>query len=547
MTGLGEILEENSRLRDFVRERDARLDAQSEQLRVQAALIAELDLKLAAVQASNDQFKRYQEFIEKRNELAAAERLRAAELQAKLPLFTGEAVAPPRDPEVEKGDAENPADGKKDGRKSATHERKGRRNVKDLAFPTTTFTAPVNASTCDTCGGDRELVEPRVSHRVGWVPGHFTVVEARQERCRCPKCPKAPVWVAPEPFLLAGAMCDDGMVARVIVDWAGDHLPFNRQADRMTREGFPINQNVLSGWSRAAWLAGGKRLVQAVEKQVAESPVIQGDDTGHPVQDGTDGKLASGRLWVYTDQRQAFFAFSRTKQGEHPADLLERLGAHGRSFVVDGGSEYNLAEQRLALSRGGCWSHFRRYFFNAAIQHDEGNTALVTLRDLFLVERDLAELDAAGRLAGRELRSKPLVDGLYRWIKDLARTERPKSKLSEALGYALSQEARMRLFLTDGHLPFHNNLSELLLRQPVVGRKNWLFSGSEGGAEAAAGWFSLIASCRLQGIDPWTYLYDVFGRLLDHPAKRVHELTPRSWRLQVEAGTIVPRSPAQPR
>lgn len=528
MAGLGEILEENSRLRELTRAKDAQ--------------IAELQEKLAAVQASNEQFARYKEFLEKRRELAAAERAHAAALQAKLPLFSGDAVAPPRDPEVERDDAENPT-GQEDGRKSSKHPRKGRRKVQELPFPSTLAVAPVNASTCETCGGDRELVEPRVSHRVGWVPGHYTTVEVRQERCRCPKCPKAAVWVAPEPFLLAGAMCDDGLLARVLVDKFGDHLPLNRQAARMAREGFDINENVLSNWVRAAWLAGGKRLVQAVMEEVAASPVFQGDDTGFPVQDGTDGKLAKGRLWVVTDQKQAFFCFSRTKEGHYPADLLGRLGMKDRPFVADGGSEYNLAEARLGLRRGGCWSHLRRYFFNASIQHDEARIALVVLRDLFLIERDLAELDPAARLAGRERRSKPLVDGFYSWVKEMAKSERPTSKLSEALGYAMSQEPRMRLFLTDGAVPFHNNLSELLLRQPVVGRKSWLFAGSEGGAEAAAGWFSVIGSCMLQGIDPWVYLVDVFGRLLDHPAKRVHELTPRSWRIQVEAGTIVPRSP----
>ncbi len=103
----------------------------------------------------------------------------------------------------------------------------------------------------------------------------------------------------------------------------------------------------------------------------------------------------------------------------------------------------------------------------------------------------------------------------------------------------------MRIFLAHGDVTLHNNLSELLLRQPIVGRKNWLFSGSEGGARAAADWFSLIAICRLQKVDPWRYLHDVFGRLLDHSSQRVHELTPLNWRIAVEKGDIIPRSPTQ--
>jgi hypothetical protein len=337
-------------------------------------------------------------------------------------------------------------------------------------------------------------------------------------------------------------MCDDSMLARVIVDKSGDHLPLNRQADRMTREGLAINENVLSGWVRQGAVQV-RLLVAALRSEVAQAPTLLGDDSGFPVQDGTDGKLANGRLWVFTDRRQAFFAFSRTKEGEHPTAVLDDLGVEGIRLVVDGGSEYNDATAELGLTRGGCWSHLRRYFFNAAVQHEDAKHGLRTINDLFLIERQLADLSDAERLAVRQQRSAPLVDGFYLWVKALGPKVRPGSKLGEAVGYAMSQEPRMRLFLAHGDVPLHNNLSELLLRQPIVGRKNWLFSGSEGGARAAADWFSLIASCRMQKVDPWRYLYDVFGRLPDHSSKRVHELTPLNWRLAVERGDIVPRSP----
>jgi len=547
MSGLGQILEENSHLREAARLRDAQLAeqaellaAQSKQLAAQAALLAAMQQQIEALRASNERFAQHFEFLEKRRQLAAAERFDASQRQS--PLFEGLQVAtPPRDPEIEK---QEPNPQPADGRKTAKHERKGRRDVSALPFPRRRVLAPVNPSTCDKCGGDRELVEARVSYRVGWEPGRFTVVEVHQERCQCPKCPKPEVWTAPAPYLLPDAMCDDALLARVIVDKFGDHLPLNRQADRMTREGFEINENVLSGWVRQ----GQKQvrlLVAALRRQIAAATTLLGDDSGLPVQDGSDGKLANGRLWAFTDQRQAFFAFSRTKEGEHPTAILAELDVAGIRFVVDGGSEYNDAENTLGLARGGCWSHLRRYFFNASLQHDEANAGLTTIHDLFAIERELADLSADERLAVRKQRSAPLVDGFYAWVKALPPKVRPSSKLGDAVGYALSQEQRMRLFLEHGDVPLHNNLSELLLRQPIVGRKNWLFNGSVGGAQAAADWFSLIASCRLQKIDPWTYLYDVFGRLQDHPAKWVHELTPMNWKLAVAAGDIAPRSPGR--
>ena len=536
MSGLGEILEENSRLRDLVREREAELTAVTERF---AADLAALTEQVALLKASNETYSKHFEFLEKRRKMAAAERLASVERQALL--FDGlVGAAPPRDPELETGGAD--LGERPDGRTTAKHKRKGRRDVAALQFPRQTIVAPINASTCERCGGDRQLVEDRVTHRVGWIPGHFTVVEIHQQRCQCPECPKAEVWTAPEPCLVPGAMCDDSLLARVVVDKFGDHLPLNRQADRMTREGFAINENVLSGWVRQG-ASQARLLVAALRREVAETKTLLGDDSGFPVQDGTDGKLGNGRLWVFTDRRQAFFAFSRTKEGEHPTAVLRALGVEGVRLVVDGGSEYNNAVAELGLTRGGCWSHLRRYFFNAAVQHDDAKHGLRTIHDLFAIEREIADAPLAERLAIRQRRSAPLVDGFYDWVRALGPKVRPGSKFGEAVGYAMSQEARMRLFLVHGDVPIHNNLSELLLRQPIVGRKNWLFSGSMGGALAAADYFSLIASCRMVDNDPWTYLYDVFGRLPDYSSKRLHELTPLNWRRAVDAGDIVPRSP----
>ncbi len=521
MPGMAEILDENTRLREQNQELVARIEA---------------------LESSNELLVKHFEFLEKKRKLAATERFIADDNQAQL-YADAEVSVPPRDPEVEAEDKTRP-DASHDKRKTPKHRRRGRRKIAELKFPKKVVNAPVSPSACEDCGGDRELDEPKITHRVGWEPGQYVVLEVRQERCACPRCPKAGVWTAPEPFLLPGAMCDDALLTRVIVDKFGDHLPLNRQAVRMKREGFQIGANVLSGWARNGY-KHVRPLVSALRQQVAGSSLLQTDDSGFPVQDGSDGKLGNGRMWVFTDQKQAFFAFSRTKEGEHPAELLASLGVSGQRLIADGGSEYNQVVADLALIRGGCWSHLRRYFRDATIQHDEANVGLTAIRDVFMIERDLVDLPAAERLAARKDRSQAVVDGFFTWVKELSQQERPKSKLGLALGYAINQEERMRIFLAHGDVPIHNNLSELLLRQPIVGRKNWLFAGSEGGAEAATGWFSLISSCTLQGIDPAVYLYDVFRRLPDHSSKWVHELTPLNWRIAVDAGDIVPMSPGQ--
>lgn len=533
MAGLAEILDENTHLRSLVQ-------AQAEQAEANVKLLEELRQQVEALKASNELYAKHFQYLEDRRKLAAAERFIADQRQAQL-FEGGEVEIPPRDPKVEEEDAKRAVS--KDGRKTAKHKRKGRRDLSKLDFEKKKVIAPVTEASCGSCGGQLEVTGTKVVHRIGWEPGHFTVHEVHLEQCSCNNCSDNAVWTAPQPYLLPSSMCDDGLLTRVIVDKFGDHIPLHRQAKRMTREGFPIGSNVLSTWVCSAFKQA-QPLVKAVMLQVASSSLLMSDDSGFPVQDGEDGKLANGRLWVVTDQKQAFMSFSRTKEGESPAALFASLNISGR-LVVDGGSEYNKAVLELGLDRGGCWSHLRRYFFEAAIQHDDANVGLTAIHDLFMIERDLVDLPVDQRLIVRQQRSRPLVDGFYSWVKSKSPGVRPKSKFGRALGYAINQEERMRLFLSHGDVPLHNNLSELLLRQPIVGRKNWLFARSEGGAEAAAGWFTLISSCLLQGIDPAAYLYDVFRRLPDYPSKWIHELTPLNWRLAVEAGDFIPKSPGQ--
>ena len=368
------------------------------------------------------------------------------------------------------------------------------------------------------------------------VPGQLYVVKTvREQKTRA----DGTTWTAPDPFLLPRAMCGDGLLAQIVTEKFEDHLPLNRQAKRLARRGLSFGTNVLAGWTRQGF-EQVRLLVQAVARQVVLDQLVLSDDTGHPVQDRGDGKLRKGRLWVFSDQRQAFYAFSEDKKGHRPKQLLEALGFEGGTLVADGGTEYDPAEAQLGLTRGGCWSHFRRYFTNAAVLEERAKLILPTFHDLFMIEREVAELEPDERLVVRQARSAPLVDGVYTFIEELGTQVRPGGLLAKACGYGLSQQSRMRLFLTDGRVPLHNNLSELLLRQAVVGRKNCLFSRSSGGAEAAAGCYTLVQSAKLQGLVPGAYLYDVFKRLPSWPANRVRELTPLNWRLAVEAGTLEP-------
>jgi transposase len=521
MAGMAEILEENARLRALLQQRDETLELERQAWAQQQE---KQEVMLAALRTRAEELARALELIRLKQAGPASERFVPSEQQP-LP-FLSEVAPPPRAPLIDGREAPEPEVPK-------NTESKGQPKRRRWAERTDLARRPVRCvaseESCVRCGGKLAVIGQATSYRVDWVPGHFVIDEVVRDKCACPACPGEGVLTVPAPYALPKALCGNGLLARVLVDKFVDHLPLNRQVTRMEREGFETSTSTLSGW--VANSAGLLSIVaRAIRHELLQQSSLLGDDTGLPVQDGSDGQLRKGRLWAFTDQQQVWYAFSPSKHGEHPVKLLE--GYQGHLVLVDGGSEFNQAVRDLKLTRAGCWSHLRRYFFEARPHHPyEVELALGTIRDLFLLERELRGRRPEKVRQARQERAKPLVDGLFSWITELSTTMRPSSKLAEAITYARNQEAALRVFLEHGELPLHNNLSELMLRQPVVGRKNWLFAGSEGGAQAACTLFTLVGSCLLQGIDPYAYLVDVLGRLPDHPANRVHELTPQAWRL----------------
>ena len=524
--GIAAVLEENQRLRKLVEEREATLSERD-------AMVAERDAQIAALIASNEELAQKLEMIR----LAAMARKSQRMLDEGTEPLPFDYAAPPNPPPpprlpVPETDADRAQDASD---KTANRGVQRRRN---LAARTDLPSRPVRAkidpaSCCVKCGGALKVIGVTTSYRLEWVPGHFERLDLQRERCVCPKCPDQGVLIAPEPtFALPKAICGNGLLARVLVDKFVDHIPLNRQAERMAREGETFSTATLSSWTLSAALLLAP-VVRAISTRLMSAAALLLDNTGLPVQDGTDGALRKGRLWVFTDQQEAVYVFTGSKEGVHPKDFLASYT--GRLILVDLGSEFNEVVREKKLTRGGCWSHLRTYFFEARLYFPiEARLALGTIRDLFAIEASLANAPPERILEVRQRDSKPLVDGLFAWLDGLRPLHRPTSLLGKAIQYALNHRKEFEAFLLHPELPLHNNLSELLLRQGVVGRKNWLFAGSEGGAEAAATLYSLVGSCMLQGIDPWLYLRDVLGRLPDHPINRVHELTPMGWRLARE-------------
>lgn len=512
MSGLAEILAENQRLREALA---ANLASHKQEL-------ATKDAQLQALRQTAETLAQQLELIRLSVRGAASQRFVSPQ-QAALPFVASEVTPPPREPTLE--EEPKPASPETNKRRPR---RRSREDVDHFPAKTVRCTADPDAR-CVGCGEPLAVIGQATSFRVEWVPGHFIVEDVARDKCACPHCPDQGVLTVSGPYALPRALCGNSLLAHVLVDKYADHLPLNRQAKRITRQGLRITSNTLASWVCAG--AGLLKVVaNAVRARLLTEEVLQGDDTGFPVQDGGNGTLRKGRLWAFTDQEEVFYAFSPTKEGIYPAEILD--GFEGKHLLVDGGSEFNQVVQQLDLNRAGCWAHLRTYFHKALTHHPaEATMALGTIRDLFLLERKLWGKPPDEVLTGRLERSKPLIDGFFEWTHAMALITRPESTLGKALTYANNQQKAMSVHLAYGELPMHNNLSELMLRQAVVGRKNWLFARTTGGAAAAATMYTLIGSCMLQGIDPHAYLVGVLHRLPDWPSHRVGELTPRQWRL----------------
>jgi len=521
MTGLAELLEHNAILREQLKERESLFQKQLDE---RDELLDEKDKKIAVLEAQLTSLVEWRERLEAAQQRPKNERFVASLNQEQLP-FDVKVTAPELiKEEPESTEEPKPTKNTKNHKKKKPKRRKLSDNKKLKHHK---VHCDADDMTCPNCKGDMRVFGSSTSYRAEWIPGSFIIEEVVRDRCRCEHCSSGSTFIAPEPYVLPKALCGNGLLVYVLMYKFGYHMPLNRLSTLMKRKGLDFSTSTLSGWvAKSADIL--VRVSDAIHDELMLCPWIQGDDTGHPVQDGSDGKLRKGRLWAFTDQTQVWYGFTPTKEGIYPAQLLSEF--QGEILLADAGSEFNQVVRDLGLQRAGCWSHVRHYFIKAQTHYPkEAKIALTVIQKLFMIERELKELSPEERLAQRRRQSEPLIDELMKWIKGISTTARPDSQLAKSCGYLINQEKALRLFLAYPELPIHNNLSELMLRHNVVGRKNWLFSGSQGGAEAATVMFTLINSCSLLDIDPEVYLLDVLKEIQSHPVNRIGELTPKRW------------------
>lgn len=338
--------------------------------------------------------------------------------------------------------------------------------------------------------------------------------------------PRSWITIAPPPELpIERGMAGPGLLANVIVRRFDDHLPYYRLENVYEREGMRIGRSTLYGWLDALRELFAP-LLAAILVDARGSPYLCVDATGVLVQ--APDKCSRGHFWVLVAPgRHTIFAFSRRHDG-HAVDTL--LGQYEGYLVADAHVVYDHLYGEGRATEVGCWGHARAYFFKAlALEPDVVRPFLDNLRVAFLLERKFADMPRKQRERMRRSKIKPLVDRHFEMCRQNESTALDGTDLQAAIRYSLNQQDALRRFLDDGRLPMTNNISERQLKRQAIGRKNWLFVGSDDGAEVNTTFTTLIASCHMHGIEPETYLRDLLCLLPSWPKNRVLELAPLHW------------------
>jgi transposase len=325
----------------------------------------------------------------------------------------------------------------------------------------------------------------------------------------------------PIPKGLAGP----GMLADSIVKRWQDHLPLHRLEGVYARDGIELARSTMCGWhGTLAELA--KPIVATMRRDAFTRPYLCVDATGvlvqHPV------KCRTGHFWVMVAPgRHVLFEYTPDHSSHAVDDVL--AGYEGY-LVADAHVVYDHLYQTGDVIEVNCWAHCRRYFFKALDSDPErAKVALGLIGALFRIERTLADSPRKKRETIRQKRSAPIVSSFYSWCDAEAAHVLDDTPIADGIRYARNQKQGLTRFLQDGRLPIHNNMSELALRREAVGRKNWLFVGSDDGGAVNATFTTLLASCSLHGIEPWAYLRDVFCLLPRWSEHRLLELSPVEW------------------
>jgi transposase len=409
------------------------------------------------------------------------------------------------------------------------------------------------ATRCPTCEAPMRRIGEDVTEYLEFIPEHFKVIRQVRPKLACRCCERIVQEPAPS-RPIEKSIAGPGLLAHVMISKFLDHLPLYRQSDIYARQDIDIDRGTL-----ADWLGKLDRLLQPLAEAAARyalaAPVkLHGDDTPVPVLQPGKGSTKEGRFWVYVrDDRPAgsadppavLFRYSPDRKAEHPT---EHLKAFTGTLQCDG---YAGFERLFDPAKGkppprmrgaACWAHARRKFYDLYVATDSPTAfeAVERIKALYDIEKRIRGRKPEERQAVRTAESKPLLIDLKTWLIETRSKTSAKSALAEACNYAVNRWAALIAFAGDGNLEIDNNTAERALRCVALGRKNYLFLGSDAGARRAANFYTLIGTAKLNGIEPEAYLRHVLACIADHPINRIDDLLP--WNVAKKLGKV----PTQP-
>src|SRR4051812_11935277 len=392
----------------------------------------------------------------------------------------------------------------------------------------------VASTACPYCSGPLHRIGEDVSERLDIVPAQVRVLVIRRPKYACRACEDGVVQAPAPARLIEGGLPTDGTVAWVLVSKYADHLPLYRQAQIYARQGLRLDRSTLADWvGRAAFHL--RPVHERLLDKLKTSAKLFADETTAPVLDPGRGRTKTGQLWAYarddrpwggTDPPGVVYLYAPDRTAERPATHLSGFSG---VLQVDGYAGYKALAERGLVQLAYCWAHVRRRFYELAQAGPApiATEMLARIAGLYRIEGEIRGRSAEERRATRQERSRSVVEALEPWLREKLALVSQKSKLAEAIRYALVRWAGLSLFLEDGRIEIDSNVVERAIRPLALNRKNALFAGSDDGAAHWAVIASLIETCKLIGVEPQAYLADVTTRIVEgHPNSRLDELLP---------------------
>jgi transposase len=488
-------------------------------------LIRQLHEALVAAQRRNDQLAHRLAVLLKARFGPRADRLDPNQLT----LFAAELV--------EKAAATVEPKPKSNG-KSPTPPRNGhgrRRFPEDLPRVQVVHDLPEAEKPCPCCGQMRERIGQETHEQLELKPAELYVLQHIRPTYACKHC-QGQVTTASKPAQpIEKGLAGPSLMAHVIVCKFGDHQPLYRQEASWARSGQALPRSTVCGW-----LGGCGNLLtplhELMAQRVLQSKAIHTDDTPVPVLEPGRGKTREGRIWVYVgdkDHPYTVFDYTATRSREGPAKFFGDYAGYIQADAY-GGYDHLFKPKpdgKPSPTELACWAHARRYFVEA--EHADALRscmAVAMIGELYAVETEAKDWNAQDRRALRQEKSVPQLAKIHAWLNEQKDQVLPKSPIGTAINYCLGNWEALIRYTEDGDLAIDNNAAENAIRPIVLGRKNWLFAGSDNGGRTGAILASLVASCKRHGVDPFAYLKDVLTRIAETPLSQLDQFLPDRWK-----------------